>query len=356
MPAYEELESEVIESGICSCCGACIASCPLNHLQWINGTPKRPEKKDACKDCETCYHACYKTGFNESKIEEMIFGRKRREEEVIGIYRNIFEAKANDKKILSKSQDGGIVTAILSYALNTGIIDGAILAENYKWKPEPTVATTFDGFVEAAGTKYGTTPNLMKIRTAVIDHALDRVCVVGTPCHIRSIKYLQYINFELYPAITLVVGLFCRENFEYEKMRKRIEQSGVDITEITKISVSKNFFNAYTKENRLSFPITEIGEWVPKHCLICEDYTSELADISVGCEGSGDGWSTVIIRTETGEKIFSGLERSGVITTKTLGDLDHIKEVSVRKRRKAEHNRETFKLKEDGYGVKKAHK
>ena len=57
--------------------------------------------------------------------------------------------------------------------------------------------------------------------------------------------------------------------------------------------------------------------------------------------------STVIIRTETGEKIFSGLERSGVITTKTLGDLDHIKEVSIRKRRKAEHSMETFKLKED---------
>jgi len=337
MPAYEELESEIIENGLCTYCGACIASCPLNHLCWMDGRPRRPEQKAACKDCEVCYRTCYMTGFKREEIEERIFGRGIKEE-VIGIYRHVLQARVNDERILEKAQDGGIVTAILTYALDEKIIEGAVVTDKDGWMPKPSVARSSDDFIGAAGTKYGISPNLMKIRTAVIDHALDRICIVGTPCHVQSVRHLQQINFELHPAITLVIGLFCRGNFEYENICKTMEEEGVKITEIEKIDVSDHHFNVYARD-KISFPITETKKWVPKHCLVCDDYTNELADISVGSDGSEDGWSTVIVRTEIGEEIFSGLENSGYINIKPIDDFDYIKEVSVRKGTKAAEGR-----------------
>ena len=37
----------------------------------------------------------------------------------------------------------------------------------------------------------------------------------------------------------------------------------------------------------------------------CGDFTAELSDISAGNVGSLDGWSTVILRTEVGEKALA---------------------------------------------------
>jgi coenzyme F420 hydrogenase subunit beta len=48
-------------------------------------------------------------------------------------------------------------------------------------------------------------------------------------------------------------------------------------------------------------------------CKYCIDYTAELADISVGAIGSPDGWNTVIVRTEVGERLFESARRANVV-------------------------------------------
>ena len=46
-------------------------------------------------------------------------------------------------------------------------------------------------------------------------------------------------------------------------------------------------------------------------CGPCFDFASELADISVGSVGSSDGWSTVLTRTDAGEKLYSSALAAG---------------------------------------------
>ncbi|MFX1466737.1 MAG: Coenzyme F420 hydrogenase/dehydrogenase, beta subunit C-terminal domain, partial [Promethearchaeota archaeon] len=48
-------------------------------------------------------------------------------------------------------------------------------------------------------------------------------------------------------------------------------------------------------------------------CHYCVDLTSELADISVGSIGSASGWSTTIVRTNIGEKIFENAVKEGYL-------------------------------------------
>jgi coenzyme F420 hydrogenase subunit beta len=87
---------------------------------------------------------------------------------------------------------------------------------------------------------------------------------------------------------------------------------------------------------------------VPKHCLVCRDFAAELADIAIGSGGSAEGWSTVIIRTEHGEEIFSGMEEEGLIETKEIGNIVDLKEIAGRKKAKGQQTQEIFRLKKEG--------
>ena len=73
-----------------------------------------------------------------------------------GTYKEVVSARATDKAIQKVAQDGGIVSALLCYALEENIIEGAIVAGDTEdaWKPEPTIAMTPEEIIAAAGTKY----------------------------------------------------------------------------------------------------------------------------------------------------------------------------------------------------------
>ena len=47
---------------------------------------------------------------------------------VLGTYKQIVHARSTDKQIQKISQDGGIATGLLCFALDEKIIDGAVVA------------------------------------------------------------------------------------------------------------------------------------------------------------------------------------------------------------------------------------
>ncbi len=346
MPSYEDLEAKIIDTGICTVCGACILACPNSHIKFIEGRPKRPKRTLDCVSCNTCYDACYmlRRGLMED-IEGSIVGWGQKES--IGLHRRILAARTREQNIEKACQDGGIVTSLLIHALGENTIDGALVVGRDGWQPVASIAETRDEVISSAMTKYGTTPILKELRSAAVDHGLSRICVVGSPCHIQSIRYLQHRNLPLASTVKLTIGLFCRENYDYHCIEKKVAEVGLDIEQIQKFNVADEF-NVHTGEKKLSFPITEIKGCVPRHCLTCEDFASELADISVGSDGSPEGWSTVIVRTEQGEKVFSALERSNAIETQPMQDLDYLKEIANRKREKGKQTEAIFRLSEEG--------
>ena len=108
------------------------------------------------------------------------------------------------------------------------------------------------------------------------------------------------------------------------------------MTEVEKIRIAKGFLYAHLPDTTLAIPLKETEGWHTKHCLVCADYSAELADISVGSEGTEEGWSSVIVRTAKGAELFSALETKGRgVITKEIDDLEHIKANSREKRKKA---------------------
>jgi coenzyme F420-reducing hydrogenase beta subunit len=65
--------------------------------------------------------------------------------------------------------------------------------------------------------------------------------------------------------------------------------------------------------------------------------TAELSDISVGTVEGKEGWNTVIVRTAMGENLVRRAKNKGLIDTRPLpkGNLNHLKEASLLKKRRA---------------------
>lgn len=345
MLSYEDLEAQVIDTGECTVCGACILACLGSHVKLIEGKPRRTKRSTDCVGCSTCYEACYMLRHDLIRaIEGRTIGWGKKGS--IGLHRRIVEARTRDVEIRKACQDGGIVTTLLLYALDGGIIDGALVVGRDGWSPVARIATTRDEILRASRTKYGSVPVLKELRAAVVDCGLSKICVVGSPCHIQSIRYLRHKGLPLASSVRLTVGLFCRENYEYTCLAEQLAAKGVDINQVHKLDVSDSF-NICVGETEVSLPITEVKSCVPRHCLVCEDFAAELADVAVG-SGSSRGWSTVIIRTQDGEKVFAGMEERALIETREIGDLAGLHEMASRKKEKGKETKEIFKLKEVG--------
>jgi len=350
MPSYEDLEAKIIDTGECTVCGACIAACPDFHIKLIEDKPKRLKRTMDCVGCHTCYDACYMLRHDLIKdIEGRTIGWGKTES--IGLYRRVMAARTKDTEIRTACQDGGIVTTLLLYGLDSGIVDGALVVGKDNWAPVACVAGTRDEIVRVAGTKYGVVPVLKALRAAVVDRGLSKICVVGSPCHIQSIRYLRHKGLPLASSVKLTIGLFCRENYEYACIAEKVRAKGVDINRVDKLDVSDKF-HIYVGGKKLSLPITEAKSCVPRHCLVCQDFAAELADIAIGSSGSSEGWSTVMVRTEEGEEIFSGMVEEGIVEIKEVGDIVGVKEIASRKKEKGRQAENTSRLKKGGLSKK----
>ena len=217
-------------------------------------------------------------------------------------YKEAVSARSTDSKILDVSQDGGIVSALLCYALDEGIIEGAVVAgtPDEDWRPIPTVVTSADEVIAAAGTKYSMSPTLSALKEATRQYGLEKVGVVSTPCQTQGLRKAQAYPFTRFVAdkIKLIIGIYCMENFpmaSLDWLTKDGEDSGLAIKET----------HGYEQAG----------------CNICMDYVAEWADVSTGSVGSPDGWSTVLTRTGDGETVFKAAVDAGLIETKPMDEV-----------------------------------
>ncbi|NYB52606.1 MAG: Coenzyme F420 hydrogenase/dehydrogenase, beta subunit C-terminal domain [Methanobacteriaceae archaeon] len=146
------------------------------------------------------------------------------------------------------------------------------------------------------------------------------VALVGTPCHIIAAEKMEhYSNILGDSPVDLKLGLFCMENFSHSYLKEFLSQNEIDMDEVKEFRVEKGQFWAYLENGEVfKVPLSQAKICMRKNCQVCMDYTSELADLSVGSVGSAPGWSTIIARTEKGLKILQKAENEGYIEIKPV--------------------------------------
>jgi len=156
---FRELWRDIVVSGLCDACGACSAAC--SELEMRNGMPRL---RGRCpQDCSLCYAACTRTALPLRALEEQLeLGELRREH--LGRYRRILAARATR----GGGQDGGAVTALLKFSLNSGVVDEVVLTcRDEELKPRVLTAKREEELEGCAGTVYAASSPLPELRHRV---------------------------------------------------------------------------------------------------------------------------------------------------------------------------------------------
>lgn len=244
-----------------------------------------------------------------------------------GKYREVLSARAADPAIMCIGQDGGVVTALLCYALDSGYIDGAVLTKkaDEKWTPGQYVATSKEDILKSAGSIYALSPSLYHLKEATREMALEKVGYVGLPCQIEAVRKLQLYPFgarDIWNSLALVIGIFCSENFHPEGMRAIVEgMCKVPIESICKMHIGKGKFMV-EGDMHGEASMKEASMYAQDGDHICPDLVAEWADISVGSIGSLPGWSTVFLRSRKAQELFYAAKAEGYLETMNIEEVE----------------------------------
>ncbi|MHA2397369.1 MAG: Coenzyme F420 hydrogenase/dehydrogenase, beta subunit C-terminal domain [Promethearchaeota archaeon] len=330
---FKELQDHVIYRENCVLCGCCTTLCPRIGLN-----EQEPALIDYDPECSTCFRYCPQTYYPEELFEKELFHENIKKSYPLGFYQELLTAKSTDEQILKVAQNGGVVSTLLIHALETGLIDGVLLIDrDEKWVPQPFIARTKEEILACAGSKYTVAPSLSIYKDAINEYKLEKLAFVGMPCQIQAVRKLQLYSplSTEYGKFTLIIGLFCFSNYSYDLMKEFVQEDlEAPLNTINKIDVSKGKFYAYMNDGTIkTAPIKETKKFNWVSCQHCNDYCAEGADISVGSVGTiENGWNSVIVRTDVGQKLFNAAVKAKEIVTSTEINLQKLEKEALRKK------------------------
>jgi len=325
----------VVASRLCTGCGTCFSICPksaitlkINEREGIC-LPKIDERK--CTLCGICFYFCPGRSIDFGRLNFEAVANVH-ENNLIGRYLRCYVGYSTNREIRYNSSSGGLVTQILIYALERGLINGAIVTRMKSDKPleaEPFLATTKEEIFSASKSKYCPVPVNIVLRE-VMKHE-GRFAVVGLPCHIKGVRNAEIYNKALKAKIVLHLGLFCSHTISFLGTKFLLERFNIDEKSVRQLDYRGmgwpgNLSVLLSDGRRFSVP--EPVYWrfftpyffTPLRCMFCYDQTNENADLSFGDAWLKDikkkdkiGSSIIIARNSIGETILKRAELAGLI-------------------------------------------
>ncbi len=315
---FVELEKEIVNKGLCTFCGGCLAVCTSTGIEALCVEDNKPKYIDVpgvskkCLDCGLCYLVCSQIQDLNPDIDDQYSMKPP-----LGSYKYLTSTRTTNPEIQKVAQDGGIVTAILKHLFENNLIDGAVVnLPTGNWESKPILVTAPDQLIKAAGTRYSVSPSLQELGNyQKLNKTEPRLALVGCPCQIQAVRKMQVLNARPGIFVKYLIGLFCMENFDYHALiKEKIENElKIDLNSIRKLNIKGNFLIQLNDGKQIEIPLKDMGNLVRHNCHYCSDFTNFYADISVGGIGSPSGYSTVLVRTEIGDGIFTEMKKKKLV-------------------------------------------
>jgi len=332
-----ELQEMVLNTGLCTGCGACIDLCP--YFRSYRG------KTAILFPCTLtqgrCFAFCPKVEVDLDDLSQKFFGRPY-DDNSLGSYQTIMISRAGKKIKRAGFQAGGTVSSLTLFALKKGYLDGAVLTDRDELLPVPRFVIEPEDVLKCASSKYTAAPTLSALNCA-ISKGFRKIGIVATPCQALAITLMRsnpLKDNDFIDPIGLVIGIFCTWAMDFRAFEGFLS-ARVNISGIKKIDIPPppaEVMEIFMKRGKkITIPLDEVRELILEGCSYCIDMTAEFSDISVGVLEGHPDMNTLIVRTERGQEIVDKAIQEGYIMASAIPEenLQHLIWASLNKKRRA---------------------
>ena len=312
-----ELVADVHDRQLCIGCGACVDLCP-----YFKNYKGKTSQLFACNLPQgRCFAYC-------PKVEVDLDWLYRQQYNVaydgsaLGPFLKIAAARAGAQMTKGRYQGGGVVSALMAFALKNNLVDVAVLTRREGLSPAPVLVTRWEDVVQCAGSKFMAAPTLAGLNQAV-KQGFQKVGVVGTPCQMTAVAQMRTNPLqkeEHHVPVALAIGLFCNWSLDTRQLTDLLAEK-LDIERIDGMDIPPppaNVMVLKTDEGDKEIPLSEIKPLIPHTCFTCLDMTSELADLSVGMYEGRPEWNTLIIRSQKGQSLVDTAVNEGFVELEAM--------------------------------------
>jgi coenzyme F420 hydrogenase subunit beta len=282
---------------------------------------------DKCTGCGLCYAVCPEAPWAWDELQDRYDVR----ESTIGHAPTVTSAITRSAVIKERSEDGGVVSSLLWYLLDSGEIDGAVLSRgDSQIGPSMFEARTREEVLGAAGlrlsrgtsmaTNAGVVVNLDTIAHLRRVHKEDpgsqeHLAIVGTPCQTYTVRRLQQVAVSPATRINTVFGFFCYEALPLNQVQwKRFEEAtGLSVGDVERMQLREELILTMRDGRTRRIDLDTASLLAGPNCLRCMDFACRFADLSFGAVGSSPGFTTVVVRTERGRRVLEGALEAGYV-------------------------------------------
>ena len=308
------------ELDLCVSCEICSAICPTDAVSMEHERGQFLPHVDAtkCTDCGQCLAICPgvdidPTDIRHQTVKDSLFD---------GSYLDTYTAYSNDLQIRSKSTSGGVITHLILELINKKEYDAAFVLKFDKFDNKPARLNStndVDEIMNSTGSKY-IPASVFDIVCTLKDNPEGKYIIVGTPCQFQGIRnFLKHLKQS--DTNILFLGLFCDKTLNFNVLKyfndlyKKPEENTSRFIFRSKEKygwpgdVQMSFDSGRELVIDKSIRMNLKPYFQLNRCLFCLDKSNIAADISCGdcyIPGAGDssGKSSVVIRTDKGQKVF----------------------------------------------------
>lgn len=313
MDAVSSLNSRVIRPGICVGCGACVANAGPDQAAMVpTESGVEPRFQDGCRLPEIAWTACPGKGIDYPDLYQKHFGSLPSDWRV-GHVDRLWTGHASDPVVRRTGASGGVTSAVLIHLLETGRIDGAILARQGVPTPELAswfIARTAEEVLACAQSVYVPVSMLDSLRELEPGKRYAMTCV---PEQSAALRALQHAGHEAAKQVTFVLGPYTGTALDRRAIRSLLRANKVaDDDPIVSLKWRAGEWPGYLEvitasgreiRSKKVYYNFLIPFFVTQASLQSMDFANEFTDLSVGdawspaFESLGQGFSVVASRT-----------------------------------------------------------
>ncbi|MEQ8850308.1 MAG: Coenzyme F420 hydrogenase/dehydrogenase, beta subunit C-terminal domain [Phycisphaerales bacterium] len=319
----------VVESGLCSGCGACAAAAPgvvrmVDHAD--RGRRPSIDHSATRDELAPADRVCPGSGLSHETPQGEW-----------GPVLEVWQGYAADPAVRHAGSSGGLASALSIFCLERARMHGVLHTASRSDAPhlnETVMSTTREQVLRRTGSRYA--PASPCEGLGEVERAPGPCVFIGKPCDVAAARALASERPALRNRLGLAVSIFCAGTPTTAGTRAMLRAMGVDDPDqlgslryrgegwpgdARATHAADGSDRVMTYERAWGEILTRHKQW---RCKVCADHTGEFADIAVGdawhLRRAGDaGQSIVVVRTQRGRRVLHAAIAAGDLVMERVG-------------------------------------